>query len=110
MDKVTQMVSRMIDFALEKPDLAPSRVLIISLSKKSLEKILTPSRMDLIRIIREENPKSVGELAKLSNRPVESVSRDLKILENYGILTFVQTGKLKKPKIEKDVLMIPLTA
>jgi len=110
MDKVTQMVSRMIDFALEKPELAPSRVLVISLSKKSLEKILTPSRMNLIRIIREKSPKSVGELAKLLNRPVESVSRDLRILENYGILTFVQMGKVKKPEIEKDVLMIPLTS
>ena len=104
------MMRRMIDFALEKPELAPSRVLVISLGKKSLEKILTPSRMDLIRVVREKKPKSVGELAKLLNRPVESVSRDLRILENYGILTLVQMGKVKKPEIEKDVLMIPLTA
>ncbi len=110
MDKTTQMFSRMIDFALEKPELAPSRVLIISLSKKSLEKILTPGRMDLVRTIKEKKPKSVGALAKLTKRPVESVSRDLKILENYGLLTFTRSGKRKIPTIEKDVLMIPLTA
>lgn len=110
MGKLDRMVNRMIDFALEKPELAPSRVLIINLSKKSLEKILTPCRMGLIRTIIGKKPKSVGALAKIVNRPVESVSRDLKILENYGLLAFVQSGRQKVPEIEKDVLMIPLTA
>jgi len=110
MDRIDRMVSRMIDFALEKPELAPSRMLIISLSKQSLEKVLTPSRMNLVRTIGEKKPKSVGELAKLVKRPIESVSRDLKILENYGVLSLVQVGRIKRPEIEKDVLMIPLTA
>ncbi|MCS4541558.1 MAG: helix-turn-helix domain-containing protein [Euryarchaeota archaeon] len=110
MNRIDRMVSRMIDFALERPGLAPSRILIVSLSKRTLEKVLTPSRMDLIRMIREKRPKSVGELAKLVKRPVESVSRDLRFLESYGLLSLVQVGKIKKPEIEKDVLMIPLTA
>lgn len=108
MDRTDRMVSRMIDFALEKPELAPSRVLVINLSKSTLEKVLTPGRMNLVRKIREKKPKSVGELAKLMNRPIESVSRDLRILENYGLLSLVQIGKIKKPEIDKDVLMIPL--
>jgi len=108
MDSIDKMVSRMIDFALEKPELAPSRVLIIRMSKKSLEKVLTPGRMELVRDINEKNPKSVGDLAKSVKRPLESVSRDLKILENYGLLSLTKTGKIKKPEIEKDVLMIPL--
>ena len=108
MDKMTQMVSRMIDFALEKPDLAPARILVINLSKKSLEKILTPARMELVRAIKERKPASVGDLARIVKRPVESVSRDLKALENYGVLALVQEGKHKVPEIEKDVLMVPL--
>ena len=110
MDRTDRMVSRMIDFALEKPELTPSKILVISLSKTTLERILTPSRMDLIREIREKKPKSIGELAELVKRPLESVSRDLGILENYGLLRLVKTGKIKKPKIEKDILMIPLKA
>lgn len=108
MDRTDKMVSRMIDFALEKPELSPSRVLVINLSKSTLEKILTPSRMELIREIREKNPKSVSELAKFVKRSIEAVSRDLNILENYGLLTLTQMGKIKKPEIEKDILMIPL--
>lgn len=110
MDKMTQMVSRMIDFALEKPELAPNRLLVINLSRGSLEKILTPGRMELVRTIKENKPESVGKLARMVKRPVESVSRDLKILENYGLLAFVQVGRQKKPEIEKDILMVPLTA
>ncbi len=108
MDRTDRMVSRMIDFALEKPELAPSRILVINLSKSALEKVLTPSRMDLIREIWKKKPKSVGELAKSVKRPLEAVSRDLGILENYGLLTLVKMGKVKKPEIEKDILMIPL--
>ncbi len=108
MNRTDRMVSRMIDFALEKPELSPSRVLVINLSKTTLEKVLTPSRMDLIREIREKKPKSVGGLAELVKRPIESVSRDLSILENYGLLSLVKIGKIKKPEIEKDILMIPL--
>jgi len=110
MNKIDKMVSRMIDFALEKPELAPNRILVINMSKQSLGKILTPSRMDLVKVIKERKPESVGELSKLVNRRVESVSRDLKILENYGLLLLVRVGKQKKPEIEKDILMVPLTA
>ncbi len=108
MNKTDRMVSRMIDFALEKPEISPSRILVISLSRHTLDKIITPARMDLLREIREKKPHSVSELAKSVKRPLEAVSRDLGILETYGLLTFVKTGKTKKPEIEKDMLMIPL--
>ena len=108
MNKIDRMVSKMIDFALEKPELAPDRILVINLSKQTLEKVLTPARMDLIRAINSKKPDSIGELVKIVKRPKESVSRDLKILENYGLLSFVNSGRIRKPKIEKDLLMIPL--
>ncbi len=108
MDKVDSMVSRMIDFALEKPELSPSKILVISLSKKTSDKVFTPGRMDLVRTIKNDKPKSVSNLAKLVKRPIEAVSRDLRILENYGILEFVRSGKTKKPKIDKEMILIPL--
>lgn len=109
MDKIDSILNKMIDLSLDKPELVPKRVLIIRLTRQTLEKIFTSGRMNLIRAIKKEKPESVGELAKLVKRPVESVSRDLRILENFGILSFVRTGKKKTPGIEKDILMIPLT-
>ena len=109
MDKIDSMMSKMMDYLIKNPGRAPKRVLVVSMSKKSLEKILTPARMEIIRTISGKNPSSVGELVKMVKRPKESVSRDLRTLENYGLLSFVQTGNIKMPKIDKDFLMIPLT-
>ena len=95
--------------SVEYPDLTPDRLLIIDLEKETLDRIFTQSRVELIRIIKNKKPNSVGELAEILGRPVESISRDLKILSNYGILELIQVGKTKRPVIEKDMLLIPLT-
>ena len=88
----------------EYPDLAPERVLIIE--TKILKDIITPARTELMEVIREKKPDSVGELAKLVNRPQESVSRDLTVLNNYGILDFIKIGNVRKPRIEKDIIAV----
>lgn len=110
MDKIDRMISRMIDYALERPEDAPSSVLVIDLSKGGVEKILTPARMELLSTIKEEKPKTVGELVRLLKRPKESVSRDLRILSNYGLLSFAKTGRQKAPKIDKEIVAVPLVA
>lgn len=88
----------------EYPELSPDRVLIIETNV--LKDIITPARTELMDAIREKKPNSVGELAKLVNRHQESVSRDLTILNNYGILDFVKTGTTRKPIIEKDIIAV----
>ncbi len=110
MSNVAKQFSRMIDYALERPQSAPSRVLVVSLTKSNIEKILTPARVEIVRTIVKEKPKTVGALVRLLKRPKESVSRDLRILSNYGLLSFVQAGREKTPRVEKDVITMPLTA
>lgn len=88
----------------EYPEFTPDRVLIIE--TRVLKDIITPARTELMEAIREKKPNSVGELAKLVNRPQESVSRDLTILNNYGVLDFVRIGKVRKPRIEKDIIAV----
>lgn len=108
-DKVIELFGNLIENAIKHPELTPDRVVIISLSEEEKNRILTPERLKLIRTIKKHNPKSVGKLAKLVDRRVDAVSRDLKILQNYGFLELLQIGKVKRPKIEKDILIIPLT-
>ncbi len=110
MGKGLELFTKMVKFSVEYPDLAPDRLLIIDMGKETFEKILSSSRLELIRAINEKSPKSVGELAEILDRPVESISRDLKILSNYGILKLIQVGKVKRPVIEKDMLLVPLTS
>ena len=106
--KNVELLKRLLDLMEKYPDVSPDRVIILSMSTEALSGIFTPSRIELVKAIKYEKPRSVGELAKAVKRPVESVSRDLKILSNYGILEFVQSGKQKIPEIGKDVLMMPL--
>lgn len=109
MDKIDKMIDRMIDYALENPKGSPNRVLIIKFNKFSVEKVLTPARSEILRIIIKKNPQTVGDLVRDVKRPKESVSRDLKLLENYGLLSFSRTGRQKKPKVDKDMIAMPLT-
>ena len=88
----------------EYPELSPDRVLIIE--TKVLKNIVTPARTELMDVIRQKRPNSVGELAKLVHRSQESVSRDLTILKNYGVLDFVRIGNVRKPRIEKDIIAV----
>lgn len=108
MDKIDKMMDRMIDYALKKPGDAPSRVLIVNFSKTSIDKILTPARTEILRAIMQKKPETVGELVKDLRRPKEAVSRDLKILENYGLISSTKSGRQKRPKVEKDIIAMPL--
>jgi len=109
-EKAIKMFGKMVEEAIKHPELAPERVIVISLTEEEKENILTPKRLELIRTIKKQKPKSVKELAEIVGRRVDAVSRDLKILENYGFLELLQVGKQKQPLIEKDALLIPLTA
>ena len=108
--KTLDLFGKMVEEFMKNPDLAPDKLVIISLSEEEKNRVLTPERIRLIRTIKNENPKNVKELAKLVNRRVDAVSRDLKILSFYGFLELLQVGKQKMPRIKKDILMIPLTA
>ena len=106
-------LSRFLDMfqeAIKHPELAPDRLVVVSLTQEQKDSLLTKSRIELIRAISRKEPKTIGELARIVNRRIDTVSRDLAVLENYGILELVRTGRFKQPVIEKDVLMIPLKA
>ena len=108
MDKIMKLTKRMIDYALEHPRSAPSSVLIVDLG--TLSKILTPAREELLKTITDKRPKTVGELVKEVGRPEESVSRDLRILRNYGFISFEKIGRQKTPKIDKEVMTMVMTS
>ncbi len=55
-------------------------------SVESFREFFTPKRIELLQIIRQRRPKSIYELAKLTNRELKSVVVDIKILEKYGLI------------------------
>ncbi len=56
-------------------------------SIKSLAQVLSNENQELLKIIIECKPKSLTELEKISDRKKSNLSRTLKTLENYGIVS-----------------------
>jgi len=64
-------------------------------SIKSLAQVLSNENQELLKIIIEYKPKSLTELEKISDRKKSNLSRTLKTLENYGIVSLnKENGKV----------------
>jgi predicted transcriptional regulator len=88
--------SRQLDKAIWKdPDSFAGQRLIV-MKPELFPKIITVERLRLLKAL-EKNPKSMGELAKILDRPREAVSRDFKKLEFWGLVEFERRGKTKVP-------------
>jgi predicted transcriptional regulator len=56
-------------------------------STESLVKVLSDRNRLLLATIRKSGPKSLSELAQLTGRKKSNLSRTLKTMERYGIVT-----------------------
>ena len=66
-------------------------------SIKSLCEILNENNMRLLKIIVEQNPESIKELATLTKREPSNLSRTLNTMARYGIIEIKKNGKNSKP-------------
>lgn len=70
-------------------------------SIESFAKILSGKNRDLLALIAETQPQSLAELADLSGRHTASLSRTLKTMERYGLVT------LKKGRQGRVIPRVP---
>ena len=57
-------------------------------SLKSVANVLSKENQQLLKVIVEQQPQSVTELAALTGRAVSNVSRTLKTLQSAGIVDY----------------------
>jgi predicted transcriptional regulator len=64
-------------------------------SLEAARKVLTPKRLQLLRMIRQDRPDSVYQLARLVRRDFKNVHADLQALAVYGLVSLerTQTGR-----------------
>lgn len=55
-------------------------------SIEAARRLLTPTRLALLRAIRVERPPSIYALAGLVGRDLKNVQQDLRLLESYGLV------------------------
>jgi len=56
-------------------------------SMATMAAVLSEDNRALLRIIRDAKPKTLTELAALSGRQVPNLSRTLRMMEGYGLVT-----------------------
>lgn len=94
----------------EKLNKYPNESLVLPLDRRDASEIFTPKRMELVTVIKEKHPDKVHDLADLVRRDINSVLRDLRILEKHGIVFLEKTGRTVRPVVEREVILIPLTS
>ncbi len=64
-------------------------------SLEAARKVLTPKRLQLLRVIRQGRPDSVYQLARLVGRDFKNVHADVQALAAYGLISLkkAQTGR-----------------
>ncbi len=66
-------------------------------SIKSLAEVLSDNNRALLKMIADEEPETIKELAQLSGRQPSNLGRTLKTFERYGFIKMEKTARTKKP-------------
>lgn len=66
-------------------------------SIRSLAEILSDQNRELLKMIAQNNPQSLKELAVLSGRAPSNLSRSLKTMAHYGLVKMERHQKAMKP-------------
>ncbi len=68
----------------------------------TLRKVLTEKRIELLRVIRQQEPDSLYSLAKMVKRDLKSVNTDVNILVELGLMS-LESIKQERHKIKPGV-------
>jgi len=60
-------------------------------SVEAFRKVLTPRRMEVLHVIRTENPSSIHELSRILKRDIKNVSVDVKYLSQVGFIEMLSS-------------------
>lgn len=83
---------------------APVQKGVYFTSLEAVRNLLTEKRLELLHLIRQHNPKSISEVAKLARRDFKNVYTDLKILQSYGLVELRKTKKVKSHTVQRIII------
>jgi predicted transcriptional regulator len=74
-------------------------------SIEGFRKALTPKRLELLHLIKEKQPESLQELARLSKRDMKNIVMDIEILESLDLIDIKRKKNGRRettPKVDYD--------
>jgi predicted transcriptional regulator len=107
-----EMKARTLRIARGEQRVAQDESKVWFTSTESFAKLLSANNRELLRVIDEQAPGSLEELARLTGRAKSNLSRTLKTMEGYGLIQLQrgERGRIR-PKVVADrvELDVPLT-
>jgi predicted transcriptional regulator len=78
-------------------------------NESQLIEVFNERTYTLLRVIRDDEPASIRETARLVGRDKKNVHQELTTLEALGVIRFEEAGRAKKPVFPYDeLIMTPL--
>jgi len=80
-------------------------------SLEALRKVLTEKRLELLHVIKEQEPGSVYELAKILKRDIKNVNDDLELLKNIGLVSITKAREGRGrviPRVTYDKIQLEI--
>ena len=75
-------------------------------NESQLTDVFNERTYTLLRVIRDEEPESIRETARLVGRDKKNVHEELTTLEALGVIHFKTVGRAKKPVFPYDDLVV----
>lgn len=81
-----EMKARTMAVARGERRVAPGEPKVWFISTESFAKVLSAGNRQLLRVIAEQAPSSLDELARITGRAKSNLSRTLRTMEGYGLV------------------------
>ncbi|MCA6981596.1 MULTISPECIES: helix-turn-helix domain-containing protein [Pectobacterium] len=75
-------------------------------SLKSVANVLSIENQQLLKVVAEHDPKTITELAVLTGRAVSNVSRTLKTLKKYDLVTLIRSKNTLSARINHQEFVV----
>jgi len=107
-DERWESIHAYLNYAIRNPEKVPDKGVLLALSTEELSHVFTKKRLELINAIKGNEGDSVSALSKNLGRKLSAVDRDLKTLENFGIVALEKKGRVVTPSLKAEILLLPL--
>jgi predicted transcriptional regulator len=75
-------------------------------SMRSLAEVLSDDNRELLRVIREQKPESLSQLAEVTGRAPSNLSRTLRTMERYGLVEMQRELRTVRPVVKASEFVI----
>lgn len=90
---------------IEETEAKKEKILFVDPFNSNFFEVFTQKRMELVKAIMDFEPSSIRELADKVERDIKNVFNDLKILDNFNIIDFVEERRRKRPILKKETFV-----